>query len=48
VVGRLTIILLQISAEFVLKEFLKSLNIWQRYGEKLIASSALCIEALSW
>jgi len=24
-----------------LKEFLKQLNIWQSYGEKLIASSAL-------
>jgi len=30
------------TAEFGLKEIFKSVNIWQRYGEKLIASSALC------
>jgi len=35
------------TAECVLKEFVKSLNIWQSYGEKLIASSALCAGPLS-
>ena len=38
--------LLQFTAESVLKEFLKSLNIWQTYEERLIASSALCAMAL--
>jgi len=32
---RLTITLLQIIAESVLKEFLKQLNIWKHYGEKV-------------
>jgi len=35
-------------AESVLKEFLAWLNIWQSYGDKLIASSALCAWALSY
>jgi len=44
VAGNLAITLLQFTTESVLKEF--SLNIWQSYGEKLIASSALCTGAL--
>jgi len=35
VAGNLTITLLQIYCESVLKEFLKSLNIWQSYEEKV-------------
>jgi len=35
--GRLIITLLQCTDESVLKEFLKSLNIWQSYGGKKIA-----------
>ena len=43
VVERMTITLLKIFiAESVLKEFLKSLNIRQSYGENLIVSTSLC------
>jgi len=34
-------------ADRFLEEFLKSQNIWQSHGEKLIASSALCAGTLS-
>jgi len=36
--------LYKFTAEPVLKQFLKYLNIWQNYGGKLIASSSLCAE----
>jgi len=44
--GHLIILYYKFTAESVWTEFLKSLNIWQSYGKKLIASSAINSSAL--
>jgi len=36
VVGRWTLLYYKFTTESVLKEILKSVNIWQSYGEKLV------------